>query len=103
MECSDLQDSLLYFSFVGGAGRLVCKQCGHSEKLVGFLHGFGNDWSRTGLQCQNCGRLVTREHANGRDSYENRCGCPEDPTRDNPLFCPNCRSTDVRYGISYIT
>lgn len=102
-EATDPDDTRLYFSQIGGAGTLACQRCGHREEIVAFLHGHGTLWYKTGLQCQTCGRLCTFERREDGTGVPDFCNCLGEPTRDDPLFCPACRSTELDYLMSYIT
>jgi hypothetical protein len=96
-------DTRLYFNLISGAGTITCGRCGHSEDMVSFLHGAPGGWCKTGLQCQTCGRFATLEKLSDGTHRTYYCECTEEPTRDKPIFCSKCRSTDVSYCLSYVT
>ena len=93
-------DLTFTFSDIGGAGRIVCGDCGYSVKIVSFLHGAGN--CTTGYQCQSCGRFV-QVNDSLLDTVENGCQCGGTLSRQKKLFCPKCRTKNVRYLMEYIT
>jgi hypothetical protein len=49
------------FSYMGGAGTIICNDCGYKEDIVSFTHSFDNDGNpsdgRSGHQCQSCGKI----------------------------------------------
>ncbi|MFT4256146.1 MAG: hypothetical protein QM599_04195 [Pseudoxanthomonas sp.] len=94
----------LLFSRCSGAGELHCRTCGHSEWMVSFLHGFGeNSWSRTGYQCRACARLCGIDARQNDPKPDLHCTCGGELTRDEPIICPACRSPDVWRGLGIIT
>ena len=97
------EDNFLYFTNMGGAGKIHCNLCELSQDIVSFLHGFGEDpWSYSGYQCQQCGMFHAIEHDMDNTAGK-KCECGGQLERDKPLFCPKCGTKDVFYNMSYIT
>lgn len=94
-------ENLLYFTQIGGAGNIICKNCDFNEKIVGFLHGTGT-WTKTGFQCQTCGKFHSIKNVLTQTTDKN-CDCSGNLERDKPIFCPKCKSKNVAYQMSYIT
>lgn len=92
--------SKLYFSRIGGAGILTCKDCGHAEKVISFIH--GTDWSKSGYQCERCGAFASAEDEQS-DIANFPCKCGGRLLRNATLFCPECRSFHLNYEMSIIT
>jgi hypothetical protein len=117
----DFEHKGLKFQYLGGHGKLSCNECNFSESLTSFIHGI--DSSRTGYQCQACGkfasRIRTQRHRRSNDaiqeakeihfesgsSYEASliCECGGKLNREQILFCPDCKSKDMSYSMEYIT
>jgi hypothetical protein len=109
------------FQYMGGHGTVSCKQCNFSESLTSFIHGI--DSSRTGYQCQKCGKFASRlrtkqnrisnEELQEVQKISNESGSVNDASlicecggklnRDQILFCPDCKSKDMSYSMEYIT
>ena len=105
------------FSMMGGAGVIVCEECGHKEKIVSFIHGFRH--SVTGRQCPKCYAFSKEQNVSDNDySYgepESDFLCPhcgtvirkkdESMTKDDnkPLFCPKCHSHKIVCHCEYLT
>jgi hypothetical protein len=120
-NANDSQSEGIKFQYLGGHGTLSCNQCNFSESLTSFIHGI--DSSRTGYQCQACGkfasRIRTQRHRRSNDeiqeaneihfkhdsSYEASliCECGGKLNRELILFCPDCKSKDMSYSMEYIT
>ena len=81
-----------------------CENCGFHQKLISFIHGFptDNSWSVSGYQCQKCGKFHEIKNDN---KYKKpiKCDCGGILSRDNELFCPHCKNTDLKYLIKYLT
>lgn len=95
----------LWFSSIGGCGKITCKDCNHSEAITSFIHGINS--SSTGFQCQSCGCFCSLKsggpgHAN---EYEATlvCECGGKLDRDKILFCPSCNSENLIYQLEFIT
>lgn len=89
----------LFFWKMGGAGNVLCLNCGCTEDIVSFIHGINT--SSTGLQCQLCGQFHSVSNWEGSD--EVLCECGGVLEREKPIFCPECKSKNMRYDIKYIT
>jgi hypothetical protein len=120
-ESDDFKLKGLKFQYMGGHGTLSCNQCNFSESLTSFTHGIRS--SRTGYQCQACGKFASRirTQRNIRSNYEipeaqeirNEsgsayeasliCECGGKLNREQILFCPDCKSKDLSYSMEYIT
>jgi len=57
-DSDDFERKGLKFQHMGGHGKLSCNECNFSESLTSFTHGISS--SRTGYQCQVCGKLASR-------------------------------------------
>ena len=87
---------------MGGAGDIICRNCFYKERIISFLHGFGKDrWTNSGYQCQSCGKFHSIENARKLDHLPS-CECGGKLSRDEVLFCPKCRSTNLEYEMQYI-
>jgi hypothetical protein len=96
-----------------GSGTIYCNDCGHSEEVISFLHGFGPKSQCTlGYQCQSCAKLVDFDSKPigglGMKLLEikvrtMRCECGGRYARDKQIKCPQCKSVDVRYELGMIT
>lgn len=95
----------LWFQHMGGCGSIHCLDCLHSEKITSFIHGINS--SHSGFQCQTCGKITSltgggRSKAN---QYKESliCGCGGTFDREKAIFCPQCRSRNLRYDMEFIT
>jgi len=99
----NLNDNLLYFWRMSGAGKINCSDCNYNQKIISFLHGFGpNSWNNSGYQCQECGKFHEIEY----DMFNSKgklCECGGILSREKPVFCPSCKSQNMKYSLSYIT
>lgn len=96
-------DNYLYFSRMKGKGKIHCNECGFEEKIVSFLHGFGQPlWTNTGFQCQNCGMFHQIEF-DSNNSKGVKCECGGNLDNQKPLFCPKCRTKNMSYYVEYLT
>ena len=110
-------EDYLCFSHMGGAGTIVCDDCGYQEDIVSFIHG---DMSCTiGRQCPHCHAFTiehnesTEYHAFGESTEDFKCPkCgtvirkKEEPFlkgNDAPLFCPKCHSPRLHYDLGILT
>lgn len=94
----------LYFDSTGGAGAIRCNACGHEQGITSFLHSGSSPedgWCESGFQCQSCGSFQTI--SNAVLTTEERCACGGELSRDKVIFCPKCKSRDVRYLMGIIT
>lgn len=93
----------LFFHHMGGAGAITCNSCGYHQQLVSFIHSFPMDkWNKTGFQCQECGKFHEIENEQKLEEPI-KCDCGGILSLDEQLFCPECRSTDLKYRVEYIT
>lgn len=93
----------LYHRNMGGCGIITCKECGLREDIVSFLHGTGKrHGSRTGYQCQRCGRHVDL-YSDDLTKPGFTCECGGKLKSHKPLFCSSCRSKDLSYHLEYLT
>ena len=110
-------EDYLCFSRMGGAGVIMCKDCGHEEEIISFTHGMM--LCDIGRQCPHCHAFVV-EHNEGQSFHQfgetasdficPECGAvirkkEEDFLKgnDDPLFCPKCHSPRLQYLMSFIT
>jgi len=95
----------LWFSYIGGCGKIRCKDCDHSESITSFIHGINS--SSSGFQCQSCGKLSSiRSGGPGlANEYEESldCQCGGKLDRDKVIFCPSCQSQNLSYLMEFIT
>lgn len=91
----------LYFENCSGGGIIRCFSCHHKEEITAFTHGDHSEFNiYPGYQCQECGKFKTLH--NPQDET-NKCECEGILSRDNPIFCPKCKSLDMGYKMLYIT
>ena len=110
-------EDYLCFSRMGGAGVIMCKDCGYEEEIISFTHGMMS--CDIGRQCPHCHAFVV-EHNEGQSFHQfgetasdficPECGAvirkkEEDFLKgnDDPLFCPKCHSPRLQYLMSFIT
>ncbi len=94
------------FTMMGGAGSVQCQDCSYEEEIVSFTHGYSDTGptSETGVQCLACGKFTTiSEGGDNDDDGTAPCECGGTLSRDHELFCPKCRSKNLKYRMSYIT
>ena len=98
------RENNLYFSHLGGAGTILCADCGHKEEgIISFLHGFdakGMCDGSSGYQCQSCGKFHTLDEVDERNKNFT-CSCGGELRRDKTLFCPQCKSFNMRYEMDF--
>ena len=95
-----MDDNLLYYRRMGGAGVVKCNNCNYSQEIISFLHGI--EWCSSGFQCQKCGKFHEIE-CDMENSKGKLCECGGDLSREKPLFCPICKKANMTYMMSYIT
>ena len=85
---------------MGEAGIIRCLECDLEQEIVSFLHGVS--WDSTGYQCQKLGKFhgIESERNNSR---RKRCECGGKLERYKPIFCPACKTYNVRYQQIIIT
>jgi len=102
-ECRYEREAGLFFSSMGGAGEITCRECGYHQHLVSFIHSFPIDkWNQSGYQCQRCGLFHEIENAH---QYKGKlkCYCGGSLSRDKVLFCPVYKSKNLKYEMEYVT
>ncbi len=105
-ELDEINAGGLWFQYnMGGCGTVICQDCKHSESVTSFIHGINS--SRTGFQCQACGKLEGIESGGpGRANEYARsliCDCGGAFERDKVVFCPTCKSKNMTYHMEFIT
>ena len=114
-----IPEGTYYLSFerISGAGVVCCEECGHKEKVIGFVHGAYE--CEIGRQCPQCHTFLAEynrgTHYHRMGLFTEDCLCPQcgavvhakgedwDKGHDVPLFCPRCHSHRLRYHMEYIT
>lgn len=115
---SSCRDGLTFRS-MGGAGKVVCDDCGFQKDIISFTHGGtarGRSCCQIGRQCCHCGTFFTEynESDEGKRHIMSKrkepllcpsCGkiCEDKKTRDSILFCPKCKGKKMKYEMRYIT
>ncbi len=98
-------DGFLYFHKMAGAGTFSCLACNYKENFTSFLHGY-NEKGRCGThgcQCQKCGKFNKFTSNEGVKYIIPKCECGGELSRENKVFCPICKSTDVKYNMIIIS
>ena len=99
-EYESEREKLLYYQHMGGAGTVICIDCGFKEEIISFIHGHGDDnWANVGHQCQSCGKFHTLDS----NSENLVCSCGGKLSCEEPIFCPICKSKNMSYSMSFIT
>ena len=91
----------LNFTKMSGFGTLTCNSCNFSKDLVGSVHNL-DLWECLGYQCQKCGKLHKINNPNDLKQPLN-CKCSGHLSRENIVFCPECKSKNVKYKLKYLT
>lgn len=111
-EYTENVDTNLYFRYMGGAGTVYCCDCRFSEDIISHLHGVEVDDSgfeietfSSGYQCQSCGKFHTLDSSEIKKVEESskQCDCGGKLEREKPVFCPKCKSRNMKYDMEYIT
>lgn len=94
------------FGGMGGGGSIHCFDCKHEERITSFTHGAFEAF--LGYQCQVCGKFHTLKSESEEYHKINIidpliCDCGGELSRDKHLFCPECKSTRMSYGMRYMT
>lgn len=101
------EEGKLYFDKIPGTGNIVCKDCDHTEIMIGFTHGFdvksNKRTGKSGCQCQDCGKLYAISSFEKEKPIIKNCDCGGTIQRELPLFCPKCKSTNIMYLLKNIT
>lgn len=95
----------LYFSKMSGAGTFTCNACNHQQYVTSFIHGY-NKLGRSaahGCQCQSCGKLTTYSSNEGVAHVIPLCECGGKLKTNKKIFCPVCKSYDVKYYMSILS
>jgi hypothetical protein len=93
-------DKHLYFTTMGGKGKIQCLECNFQQEIVSYLHGV--NWNNTGFQCQKCGKFH-EINLDMDNSKKKKCDCGGKLDRDKHLFCPECKTFHLAYCMSKIT
>jgi hypothetical protein len=92
---------------MGGAGEIDCRDCGFHQEITSFMHGYAADGEPccdAGRQCLSCGKFQTVHGEGDPARYSvTRCQCGGQLSRDHVLFCPECRSKNLRYRMRAMT
>lgn len=102
------EDGKLYFHKMGGGGEIHCKLCNYSEPIISFTHGYepiprSRRTHTSGCQCEDCGKFNTIDGYEGERDIVKNCECGGKLNKDKPLFCPNCKSQNIGYQLTYLT
>ena len=101
----DAQSQGMKFQYMGGHGSISCNDCDFQQSQTSFIHGIST--SRSGYQCQACGKLTSNTRTQNDTQEAKRavlvCECGGKLERDQVLFCPDCKSTNLSYSMEYIT
>ena len=104
-DSDDFEHKGLKFQYMGGHGKLSCNDCDFQQSQISFIHGIST--SKSGYQCQACGKLTSNTRTQNDTQATNRaalvCECGGKLERDQVLFCPDCKSTNLSYSMEYIT
>jgi len=96
--------SFIYLKNFHGGGVITCHGCGHSEEIVGYIHGFDDPCPyRLGYQCQSCGKFHYVDFLGDKRVSSDKCSCGGKLSNDEPAFCPRCKTRDVTYQRTYMT
>lgn len=110
------KNKYLYWNNISGFGELECLDCGKKMWIYAFLHGVED--MIIGTQCQKCGSYFgTRikfsnfknENEKDKDLVCTKCGnlCIKHDeifkSNNKPLFCPKCKSHNLKYTMDFIT
>ena len=81
-----------------GVGSITCEDCGYTEDLVDFSE--NNDPNAAIYQCEACGRFI-EERNFLTERVHGACPCGGAINPQAALFCPKCKSKNVKYEIKY--
>lgn len=107
----------LSFNSISGSGNICCRDCGTTHEVLSFVHGATS--ALIGRQCPECGTLCaeyneSKEYHSFGPSIDDFI-CPKCGTvirhkeesifkgNANPIFCPKCESTNVKYTMKFLT
>lgn len=93
----------LMFSMVSGYGVYKCFDCGKQGPLTGSTHDHNelNPTVEIGHQCQSCGKFKNIKNPENGKTYS--CDCGGTLSNRLPIFCPGCRSKNIRYNLQELT
>ncbi len=101
-EQKELSKKGLLFSshLMGGMGDISCKDCDFEQSILCAAH-FADDSFSYGYQCQSCGKF----HSINSKNNNLKCDCESkgDLSRDHLLFCPKCKSHNLKYELTMMT
>lgn len=97
-----LEKDMLYFRKCSGVGVIRCRECDYNQEVVVLIHGGNMCDFKSGYQCQKCGKFhVIASGMRGKNEIV--CECGGVLADDQPLLCPQCKSINIYYWMSYIT
>jgi hypothetical protein len=89
----------LYFDNIGKTGTVKCLDCDYQENIVSETHRYDRYERPTdrivGYQCQSCGRMHAIKYPVAK--FMLVCSCGGKLSRKNPVFCPKCKSKNMKY------
>jgi len=92
----------LFFSKLKGFGEIKCNDCDFSQRISGHTHSGKN--RTNAYQCKNCGKFEDVKTTVGDEPPKLICNnCGGQLTRDEQLFCPECKSKNISYGLMFMT
>lgn len=101
-EYTENTDTNLYFRYMSGSGFMNCCDCGYSESITSSWHSFDDFGAPSdgvaGYQCQSCGKFYSLGYKDDR-----QCDCGGELEDEKPVFCPKCKSKNVKYVCRCIT
>jgi len=88
-----------------GSGEIICNDCGYTELITLFTHGFGDDVQCTyGYQCLKCGRFQTvKTKQSDKQKPTLICSCGGELSNKHEVFCPECRGKNMVYEMGIMT
>ena len=99
-------DPGISFSTMGGMGTITCMDCGHTETVTSFTHGFDDEGNlahgRSGHQCQSCWKFAAVDDTTA-DQIASECPCGGTLERSKKLRCPKCQSLGLIYKCTLMT
>lgn len=99
-------DTNLYFDRMNGVGYVTCLDCDYSERILCFIDSFNLQGQpsngRLGLQCQSCGKFHIVK-SRRRTDKPSLCDCGGVLEIEKPVFCPKCKSKNMKYKVQYVT
>ena len=86
--------SEMTFLSLANEGQVSCSDCGFRTKLIVPVR--DDSEFITNYQCRDCGEIQQRKNALAM-MLSNACDCGGVLLRDAPLFCPECKSAELKY------